>query len=132
MTRNLFRLTALSVLFSLALAITALAQDFQQTYRLGAGSTVSIHNISGNVKVTGYGGDAIIVSGIKEGRDRDQVQVEDRSSGGRVEIGVHYPNNCHWFHAQSITSSTTCRASAVMSKCSQSPAPCASNQSVAM
>src|SRR5581483_7609899 len=60
MTRNSFRPILISAFITLAATATALAQDFQQTYRVGAGASVGIHNVSGNVKVTGYNGDAII------------------------------------------------------------------------
>lgn len=68
------------------------AQDFQKEYRIGTGGTVAIHNVSGNIVVKGYDGDAVVVSGIREGRDRDQVEIEDLSSGNRVDIHVRYPN----------------------------------------
>ena len=74
---------------------TAAAQDFQKTYRIGAGGQIRIGNISGDVIVTGYDGDAIIVKGTKKGRDRDQVEIEDRSGTGNVDIGVHYPKQCN-------------------------------------
>lgn len=73
---------------------TALAQDFQQTYRVGAGSSVSVSSVSGDVRVAAHDGDAIVVTGYKEGRDKDQVTIEDRSSGNRVEVRDRYPQNC--------------------------------------
>ena len=76
------------------LAGAAGAQDFQQTYQIGAGGAVSIHNVSGDVKVTGYDGEGIVVAGYKEGRDRDLVKVEDRSGGNRVDVRVRYPEQC--------------------------------------
>jgi DUF4097 and DUF4098 domain-containing protein YvlB len=78
----------------LALTFAALAQDFQQTYRLGPGGVVNIHSISGNVKVTGYEGDAIVVTAFKEGRDRDVVTIEDNSTSNRVEVRDRYPERC--------------------------------------
>ncbi|HZS08688.1 MAG TPA: DUF4097 family beta strand repeat-containing protein [Blastocatellia bacterium] len=95
MTRNSFRPILISAFITLAATATALAQDFQQTYRVGAGASVGIHNVSGNVKVTGYNGDAIIVAGFKEGRDRDLVSVEDRSTAGNVSVHVRYPEHCN-------------------------------------
>ena len=72
------RLFALSALFALATATAASAQDFQKSYRLAAGGQVRITNISGDVSVTGYDGDAILVKAHKTGRDIEKVEVEDR------------------------------------------------------
>jgi DUF4097 and DUF4098 domain-containing protein YvlB len=95
MNRRLFRLSIMSAVFGVVLSTTAAAQDFQKTYRIGPGSQVRISNISGDVIVTGYDGDAIVVSGIKKGRDRDQVEIEDRSGTGNVDVGVRYPKHCN-------------------------------------
>ena len=94
MTGKLYRLFALSALFALATATAASAQDFQKSYRVAAGGQVRITNISGDVSVTGYDGDAILVKAHKTGRDIEKVEVEDRSSGGSVDVGVRYPNEC--------------------------------------
>ncbi|MCI0660131.1 MAG: DUF4097 domain-containing protein, partial [Acidobacteria bacterium] len=32
---------------------------------------------------------------FKEGRDRDEVSIEDRSSGNSVDVRVRYPENCN-------------------------------------
>ncbi|MCI0338747.1 MAG: DUF4097 domain-containing protein [Acidobacteria bacterium] len=77
------------------LSLTAFAQDFQRNYRIGSGGTVNIQNVSGDVTVTGYNGDTITVTGFKEGRDRDEVSIEDRSSGNSVDVRVRYPENCN-------------------------------------
>ena len=76
-------------------ATAASAQEFQQSYRIRPGGAVSIRNVSGDVNVTGYEGDAITVSGFKEGRDRELVSVEDLSSADRVDLRVRYPRNCN-------------------------------------
>lgn len=95
MKRNVFSLSILSALIALFVSTTAAAQDFQKTYRIGAGSQIRIGNISGDVVVTGYDGDAIVVSGTKKGRDRDQVEIEDKSGANSVDIGVRYPKHCN-------------------------------------
>jgi DUF4097 and DUF4098 domain-containing protein YvlB len=79
----------------LLISYSAFAQDFQRSYRLSAGGTVNIRSVSGDVKVTGYNGDAVIVTAYKEGRDRDQVSVEDLSSGNGVDVRARYPENCN-------------------------------------
>ncbi|MGA9773893.1 MAG: DUF4097 family beta strand repeat-containing protein [Blastocatellia bacterium] len=95
MNKRFFRLSVVSAIIGLAFAATASAQDFEKSYRVGAGSQVSVANISGDVVVTGYDGDAIIVRGIKKGRDRDLIEIEDKSSDGRVQVGVRYPKECN-------------------------------------
>jgi len=73
----------------------ARAQDFQKTYSLGAGGRLSLHNVSGDIVINGYDGSAIQVKGFKEGRDRDRVEVEDRSNANRVDLRARYPQNCN-------------------------------------
>jgi Toastrack DUF4097 len=94
MTRRLFRLIITSGILSLIFAATTAAQDFQKSYKLAAGGQIHIGNVSGDVTVTGYDGDAVVVKGFKEGADRDRLDVEDRSAEGRVEIGARYPKHC--------------------------------------
>src|SRR5436190_17246530 len=95
MNRKLFRFSIAAALVGFGLAATASAQDFQKTYRIGAGGQVRIGNISGDVVVNGYDGDAIMVRATKKGKDREQVEVEDRSGGNTVDIGVRYPKHCN-------------------------------------
>lgn len=94
MNRNLFHRTVLGLCLSLV-TVAALAQDFQKSYRLAQGSRVSIKNVSGDVIVKGYDGEAIVVTGYKEGRDRDLISVEDLSDGSRVDVKVRYPEQCN-------------------------------------
>lgn len=74
---------------------TAAAQDFQKSYPLPAGGSIRIANISGDVTVTGYDGTTVNVTGTIEGSTPDVIQIVDRSSANTVDVGVHYPNNCH-------------------------------------
>src|SRR5215470_12415797 len=85
----------LAMALGIALATTAAAQDFQKSYQLPAGSSIRIGNISGDVTVTGYDGNAIVVTGTKQGPDKDTVQIEDRSSGAAVDVAVRYPHHCN-------------------------------------
>jgi hypothetical protein len=94
MSRAFFRLAIVSAAFGLMVATSAAAQDFQKSYRLNSGSSIRIGNISGDVRVTGYDGDAVVVTGTKHGRDLDMVEIEDRSTGNRVDVRVRYPENC--------------------------------------
>lgn len=87
----------LSIIATFLLAVSTVAvsaQDFEKSYRVGAGGTVSIRNVSGNIEITGHDGDSIVVRGTKEGEDRDMVEVEDLSAGDRVELQVKYPRDC--------------------------------------
>ena len=95
MNRRLFRIVAATALCGLAFATSAAAQDFQKAYRIGAGGQVRIGNISGDVIVTGYDGDSIVVKATKKGKDRDMVEIEDRSGTANVDVGVRYPKNCN-------------------------------------
>jgi DUF4097 and DUF4098 domain-containing protein YvlB len=95
MDRKLFRFSIAIMLAGFALAVTASAQDFQKTYRIGAGGQIRIGNVSGDVIVTGYDGDSVVVTGTKKGRDRDMIEVEDRSGTANVDVGVRYPKNCN-------------------------------------
>lgn len=93
MNKFSLRLAALSALIALA-GMTASAQDFQRSFNLGAGGSVNVRNVSGDVIVNGYDGQAIIVTGTKTGRDSDKVSIEDRSTGNSVDVRVDYPDRC--------------------------------------
>ena len=92
--RTIFNFVA-AALLCLASAAVARAQDFQRSYNIGPNGSISISNVSGNVILKGYDGSAVEVSGFKEGRDRDLVEVEDLSTSGRVELRAKYPRNCN-------------------------------------
>lgn len=94
MSKILFRLTAASM-FVIVMSALALAQDFQKKYEIGAGGHINVSSVSGNVTVTGYDGSAVLVTAIKEGSDRDKVEVEDTSSGDRIELRSRYAPNCN-------------------------------------
>lgn len=93
MRRSLLRLAALSAFVTLT-SLTALGQDFNRSYRLTNGGTVSVRNVSGDVEVVGYDGDQVIVNGYKDGRDREIVEVEDTSGANSVDIRAKYPRDC--------------------------------------
>ena len=95
MKSMLFRVGALGIFLCFLSIGDTFAQDFQKSYNLAAGGSVIIQNVSGDVELKGYEGDAIVISGYKEGRDREQVEVEDRSNANTIEVGVRYPRNCN-------------------------------------
>jgi hypothetical protein len=90
---KMIRMTALGALVLAAASVTASAQDFQKSYSISAGGQVRISNISGDVSLSGYDGEAIVVKATKKGRDSELVEIEDRSSGARVDLSVKYPKN---------------------------------------
>jgi hypothetical protein len=94
MKRAYSRLIAVCGVVLLA-SVVAAAQDFSKQYNLAAGGHISIHSVSGNVKVIGYNGSAVLVTAEKEGRDRDRVEVEDLSGGDRIELRSRYPEHCN-------------------------------------
>jgi len=95
MKRNCIK-TALALMAAVLLTgVLALAQDFQKNYTIPAGGQISIKTVSGDVKVTGYSIGYIEVVATKVGRDRDLVQIEDLSSGNKVELRVRYPESCN-------------------------------------
>ena len=75
--------------------VVAFAQDFHQSYLLAEGNGVSIKNIAGNITVKGYDGAEIIVTAFKEGRDRDQLSIEDFSTESQIDIQVKAPPDCY-------------------------------------
>lgn len=89
------RFLFLSVVLCAFAGLTGLAQDFQRSFNLGAGGSVNVRNVSGDVIVSGYEGNAVVVTAVKEGRDRDRVSIEDQSSGGAVDVRVRYPEQCN-------------------------------------
>jgi DUF4097 and DUF4098 domain-containing protein YvlB len=95
MRRNIVAVTLAAVIAVLIPAALASAQDFQKTYAIPSGGHISIKNVSGDVKVTGYNIGSIEVVATKVGRDRDLVQVEDLSAGDRIDIRVKYPEHCN-------------------------------------
>ena len=95
MKRFSLRLMAFSALSCLLLSLTALGQDFQRTYNLGGGGSINVRNISGDVRVTGYDGEGVIITGIKEGRNPEMVTIEDQSSGNSIDVRVRYPERCN-------------------------------------
>jgi DUF4097 and DUF4098 domain-containing protein YvlB len=88
------RLAIFSTLACLLLSLSAAAQDFRKSYEVNQGGSINVRNISGDVTVTGYEGETVLVLGFKEGRDRDRVWVEDNSAGDRVDVRARYPKNC--------------------------------------
>jgi len=96
MKKNLGMLALVLALVGLFSLATLPAQDLHQSYTLPAGSHIQIQNISGDLKVVGYAGSSVVVDAIRSGWDKDLVQIEDLSTGGKLELRVRYPEkgNC--------------------------------------
>lgn len=92
--RILFNFVAAAVLCA-AWAVTAGAQDFRQSFNLAPGGSITIKNVSGDVNISGYDGASVEVSAYKEGRDRDQVSVENLSTAGHVSLRADYAEHCN-------------------------------------
>jgi hypothetical protein len=92
--RRLYK-TFAALLFCVAATATASAQDFQRSYTLAPGGSISVSSVSGDISILGYEGNAVTVTAYKEGRDRDLVEVEDLSTQNSVSVRARYPNNCN-------------------------------------
>jgi DUF4097 and DUF4098 domain-containing protein YvlB len=91
---RLYSVIAAAAAFVALAATSANAQDFQQSYTLRPGGSINIASLSGNIKITGGGGSAVVVTAIKRGADADKVEIEDRSSANAVDVSVRYPREC--------------------------------------
>ena len=95
MRQNLLRTFGLAAYTVVILSAVAMAQDYSRTYTLSTEGVISVRSISGDVKVTGYEGEVIVVKAFKEGRDKDKVEVVDKSGANRVDLSVSYPEHCN-------------------------------------
>jgi hypothetical protein len=90
----IFRFVAAAALCA-AWATTAGAQDFRQSFNLAPGGSITIKNVSGDINITGYDGATVEVIAYKEGRDRNQVSVENLSTANRVSLRADYEEHCN-------------------------------------
>ncbi len=74
------------------LAITTVwGQDFQKSYNLPPDGTISISSVSGDISVAGSNVPSVSVTAIREGRDKDLLEIVDESTPGHVSLKVQYP-----------------------------------------
>lgn len=80
-------------------------EAFSRTVRLGRSGTFDLQNVSGDITVTGGGGDDVRIEATKRVRHPNesearavlseiQIQVAERS--GRVEVRTEYPRRRNW------------------------------------
>ena len=76
----------------LAASLQAQRSDFRWNKAIAAGSTVAIHNITGDVRVTPSTSGQVEVNGIKRGNSRyfDRVRAEVHESSRGIDICVIY------------------------------------------
>jgi Putative adhesin len=80
-------------------------EPFMRTVRLGRTGTFDLQNVSGDIVVTGAGGDDVRIEATKRVRHPNEteartilseieIQVQERS--GRVEVRTEYPRRRNW------------------------------------
>jgi DUF4097 and DUF4098 domain-containing protein YvlB len=80
-------------------------ENFSRTVRLGRTGTFDLQNVSGDINVTGAGGDDVRLEAIKRVRHPNEtearailseitIQVQERS--GRLEVRTEYPRRRNW------------------------------------
>jgi len=95
MRNNALAIGFAALLAGLFCGVAGLAQDFQQAYTLPRDGTIRVRSISGEITVLGYDGQTVVVKGFRVGRDRDRVEITDKSAGDRIDVGVRYPEHCN-------------------------------------
>jgi len=96
MKRKLELLALATVIFAGYAPCMSGAEDFHKSYPLGAHGHILIRNVSGDVKVSSYAGETVVVDAYKVGRDRDLLRIEDQSNADSISLRVTYPerSNC--------------------------------------
>jgi DUF4097 and DUF4098 domain-containing protein YvlB len=73
-----------------------LAEEFHQSYSLGATGRVSIANINGSVRISVWDQDQVKVDAVKRAsrrEDLDEVKIEVTNTADSVRIKTEYPNS---------------------------------------
>jgi DUF4097 and DUF4098 domain-containing protein YvlB len=77
-------------------------ETLSRTVRLGQTGTFELTNLAGDIRVTGGGGDQVVVEAVKRVRNRDEAQgraqlaaieVEFIEQAGRLEVRTEFPND---------------------------------------
>src|SRR4029077_44627 len=74
---------------------TQVQGDFRWDRALAAGKEVSIHNISGNIKVTASTTGKVEVVGVKHGNSQyfDRIKADEQETSSGIVICVLYENS---------------------------------------
>jgi hypothetical protein len=80
------------ILGATTLSAQARQPDFRWEKALPAGSMISVHNLSGNVSVTPSTTGKVEVTGVKHGRDRDDVTIEVVETRDGIVVCPMYKN----------------------------------------
>jgi DUF4097 and DUF4098 domain-containing protein YvlB len=101
--RRLARLeTAFSEAFQRVSSGPEQQERFSRTVRLGPSGVVTVQNVSGNITVTGGGGDQVVIDAVKRARARSDdaaqadlksVAIEVLDRADRVEVRAVYPRS---------------------------------------
>jgi hypothetical protein len=67
-----------------------LSQDFQRSYAISENGIISIRT-TGNIKVLGYKGHQIEIIAYKKGSNPNAIEIEDTSSGTRIDLHLRFP-----------------------------------------
>jgi DUF4097 and DUF4098 domain-containing protein YvlB len=92
--KHVFLTTTFAICLFALTVINVCAQDkLHKTYPLNPNGTVSVHNISGYIRITGWNENRVQVDAVKRGNQDDFSQVEIRvtDSPDRLEINTIYP-----------------------------------------
>ncbi len=88
------RLLCAVMILTPALAQTQRQAEFHETYNLEPGGTVSVSNVSGYIRVTGWNENRVRVDAVKRAHsssaDLDQVEIQVTARPDRVEVRTVY------------------------------------------
>src|SRR6266849_1345095 len=73
-----------------------LREEFHQTYPLSASGRVSLHNVSGAVRITGWDRNEVRVDAVKRAERRDrlaEVEIKVESGPESIRIWTKYPDD---------------------------------------
>lgn len=94
--KHLFLTTTLVICLLAFAATSSFAQDeLHKSYPLAPNGTVSLTNLSGTIRITGWNENRVQVDAVKRGNQEEFSQVEIRvtESPDRLEITTIYPRN---------------------------------------
>jgi DUF4097 and DUF4098 domain-containing protein YvlB len=89
--------TLLGAMLLLAISAHAqVSQAFHRTVSLSPNGRISLDNMNGNVKITGWDRAEVEIDAVKQGRDQqrlDEARIEVESSSDAVSIRTQYPHD---------------------------------------